>query len=124
MHLPMQSCKGARQNFTNIVRKTLESHLNSFGFDLVYFGDEVLHIGGISAAHEEGKIDESEGFVGILLEDYGHIVVLHFDDLRQEAGVGFFFPGWGDFYDAGEVELVFFHLYHLSDYATDRRVRV
>ena len=93
MHLPVQGCKGAGHNFANIVRKALEAHLNSFGFDLVDFGDKVLHVGGISAVHEEGEIDEPEGFVGILLEDEGHVIVLHFDDLRQEAGAGLFFPG-------------------------------
>ena len=80
MHLPVQGCKGTGYNFANVVRKALEAHLNSFGFDLVNFSDEMLHVGGISAVHEEGEIYKSEGLVGVLFEDEGHVIVLHFDD--------------------------------------------
>ena len=80
MHLPVQGYKGTGYNFANVVGKALEAHLNSFGFDLVDFSYEVLHVGGISAVHEEGEIDEPEGLVGVLFEDEGHVIVLHFDD--------------------------------------------
>ena len=77
--------------------------------DLPYLSNESLHVGCIFFAHEEGKVDKPQRFVGILEENDGCRFFVHADDLGEKTGSCLFFPGRGHLDDTRQMQLIFFH---------------
>lgn len=61
--------------------------------DVCNLGEDILHEGCVLLVGEEVEVEEPEGFVGVLLEDDGCLLILHFGDFGDVAAAGPHLPG-------------------------------